>query len=56
MLGGAAWFPWTPSASVGLKVRHELRGPEHRPAAWFFTLSFRFDGLTDAASQALDTD
>ncbi|RKZ20147.1 hypothetical protein DRQ50_00310 [bacterium] len=56
MVGAAAWFPWTRSGSVGLRVRHELRGTEHRPAAWFFTVSFRFDGSTDASALGLDTD
>ena len=50
MVGAAVWFPWTRAGSVGLRVRHELRNTDHRPARWYFTLSFRFDGSTDATS------
>jgi hypothetical protein len=37
------WLPWRETASLGLRVRRELEGAAHRPAAWYFTLSFRFE-------------
>lgn len=46
----AAWFPWSDLASVGLRVRAELQGTLDRPALWYFTLGFRFDGRPAADS------
>ena len=43
LVSAAAWFPWRKTTSIGLRVRRELEGPEHRPAAWYFTLSLRFE-------------
>ena len=43
MLGVQGWIPWTDDGSVGLKVARELQGTLDRPAAWYFTLSFRLD-------------
>lgn len=45
LLGVQAWTPWTESGAVGLKVARELQGTLDRPAAWYFTLSFRLDSL-----------
>ncbi len=42
-LGIQAWMPWTDDASLGLKVSRELQGSLDRPAAWYFTISFRLD-------------
>ena len=47
----AAWFPWTEKASVGLRVRAELQGTLDRPALWYFTLAFRFDGRRQTESE-----
>lgn len=43
LLGVQAWFPWTVNGSVGLKAARELQGSLDRPAAWYFTISFRLD-------------
>lgn|GEM_PF-1448870 len=43
LVGVQAWFPWTESGSMGLKVSRELQGSLDRPAAWYFTVSWRFD-------------
>ncbi len=43
LLGLQAWAPWTDDASIGFKVSHELQGSLDRPAAWYFTISFRLD-------------
>jgi len=43
MLGVEAWTSWTDDGSVGFKVARELQGTLDRPAAWYFTLSFRLD-------------
>jgi len=43
LLGVQAWVPWTDDGSVGLKVARELQGTLDRPAAWYFTVSFRLD-------------
>ncbi len=43
LLGVQAWAPWTDDGSVGLKVSRELQGSLDRPAAWYFTVCFRFD-------------
>ncbi|MCP4573043.1 MAG: hypothetical protein GY838_11870 [bacterium] len=44
LVTAALWFPWRDDTSVGLRVRRELEGDEHRPAAWYFTVSWRFEG------------
>ncbi len=43
LLGVQGWIPWTDDGSVGLKVARELQGTLDRPAAWYFTISFRLD-------------
>lgn len=43
MLGVQAWVPWTADGSVGIKIARELQGTLHGPAAWYFTLAWRFD-------------
>jgi hypothetical protein len=43
LAGVQLWVPWTEDGSVGLKVSRELQGTLDRPAAWYFTLSFRLD-------------
>lgn len=43
LLGVQAWLPWTADGSVGLKVARELQGTLDGPAAWYFTLAWRFD-------------
>lgn len=43
MLAVEAWTSWTDDGSVGFKVARELQGTLDRPAAWYFTLSFRLD-------------
>lgn len=37
------WFSWGSSGSLGFKVGRELQGTLDRPAAWYFTLGWRFD-------------
>lgn len=37
------WLPWGDSGSLGIKVARELQGTLDRPAAWYFTLGWRFD-------------
>jgi hypothetical protein len=43
LLGLQKWFAWTPDGSLGVKVARELQGTLHGPAAWYFTLAWRFD-------------
>ena len=43
LLGVRVWLPWTADGSVGIKVARELQGTLHGPAAWYFTLAWRFD-------------
>lgn len=43
LLGVQAWAPWTSDGSLGLKVARELQGTLDGPAAWYFTLAWRFD-------------
>lgn len=52
LVTAAVWFPWRETTSWGLRVRRELEGVENRPAAWYFTLSLRFErarGIETAA-------
>jgi len=37
------WLPWGDSGSLGFKVARELQGTLDRPAAWYFTVGWRFD-------------
>ena len=42
--GSGFWrVAWTPDGSLGVKVARELQGTLHGPAAWYFTLAWRFD-------------
>jgi len=43
ILGLQGWLPWTADGAVGVKVGRELQGTLDRPAAWYFTLSWRLD-------------
>jgi hypothetical protein len=43
IVGLQSWFPWTDDGSLGLKIARELQGTLHGPAAWYFSLSWRFD-------------
>ena len=43
LVGLQAWVPWTENGSVGFKASRELQGSLDRPAAWYFTVSFRLD-------------
>lgn len=43
LVGVQGWLPWTADGSVGVKVAAEIAGTLDRPAAWYFTLSWRFD-------------
>lgn len=43
LLGAQMWMPWTQDGSVGIKVARELQGTLNGPAAWYFTLAWRFD-------------
>ena len=54
VVGLQTWFPWTDDGSVGVKVARDLSGSEHRPALWYFSLSWRFDseGRRPAAEAA----
>lgn len=53
-VGGRAWWPWGRSGSLGLGLDYELEGPEHRPASWYFTLAFRFDGSMETGDESTD--
>jgi hypothetical protein len=39
------WFRWGEVGSMGLKAAAEMQGTLDRPAAWYFTLAWRFDSL-----------
>lgn len=54
MVGVQGWAPWTDDGSVGLKITRELQGTLDRPAAWFFTVSFRLDSNRYRPSTATD--
>jgi hypothetical protein len=43
LVGVQGWLPWTADGAVGLKVAREIAGTLDRPAAWYFTLSWRLD-------------
>lgn len=47
LVTAAAWFPWRDSASVGLRLRWEVAGEAHRPAAWYAGISVRLEGPRD---------
>ncbi len=54
LLGVQAWVPWTDDGSLGFKVSRELQGSLDRPAAWYFTVSFRLDSQRYRPGQKLD--
>ncbi len=43
LVGVQAWVPWSDDGAVGLKISREIQGSLDRPAAWYFTLSWRLD-------------
>lgn len=43
LVGVQAWFSWTQDGSWGVKVARELQGTLNGPAAWYFSLKWRFD-------------
>jgi hypothetical protein len=43
LVGLQGWLPWTADGAVGLKVSRELAGTLDRPAAWYFTVSWRLE-------------
>lgn len=43
LVGIQGWVPWADAGAVGLKIARELQGSLDRPAAWYFTLSWRLD-------------
>lgn len=43
LVGVNAWFSWTEKGSLGFKVSRELQGTLNGPAAWYFSLKWRFD-------------
>ncbi len=53
ILGVEAWTSWTDDGSVGFKVARELQGSLDRPAAWYFTISFRLDSNSLRPSQEI---
>lgn len=44
LVGIAGWAAWGESSSLALKVAREFQGTIDRPAEWYFTVSWRFDG------------
>ena len=53
LVGVQAWAPWTSNGSLGFKVSRELQGSLDRPAAWYFTISFRLDSDRHRPGQAI---
>lgn len=43
LAGAQWWLPWGADGSLGFKVARELQGTLDRPAAWYFTLTWRLD-------------
>jgi hypothetical protein len=43
LVGVQGWVPWAASGAVGLKIARELQGSLDRPAAWYFSISWRLD-------------
>jgi len=56
LLGAQAWVPWSQDGSIGFKVSRELQGSLDRPAAWYFTISFRLDSQKYRPGQMISED
>jgi hypothetical protein len=43
LVAARLWFPWSERAAIGLEAARELAGTLDRPAAWYFTLTWRLN-------------
>jgi len=43
LLSARLWFPWAERAAIGLEAAREIAGTLDRPAAWYFTVSWRLN-------------
>ncbi len=56
LVGVENWLPWTPDGSVGVRISRELAGTLNGPAAWYFTLAWRFDSPGQRPGQGAESD